>query len=163
MTPTLRTRRLVLRPYLPTDEDAFAGLFEDDQVTRWMGMPDADMRTVFRRGFDPGRVTWDIWAVVEDGTFVGHAEIKPSPNPHVDGHELVYALAPGAWGRGLGTEVAAAVTDYGIGGLGLSEVRATVAAENAASLRLLANLGYNHVRNLEEDDGEVTHLLTRRA
>lgn len=164
MTPTLRTSRLVLRPYVPGDEDDFVALLEDETVTRWMGMPDAAVRTVFRRSFGPdSKVDWDLWAVLEDGRYVGHAELKPSPTPLVDGHELVYALSPAAWGRGLGTEVATTVTEYGLRVLGLPEVHATVAPDNAASLVLLRKLGYVDVRDLVEDDGEVARLLTRQA
>lgn len=164
MTPTLHTSRLVMRPYRRDDEDDFVTLLEDETVTRWMGMPDASVRTVFRRSFGPeSNVDWDIWAVLEAGAYVGHAEIKPSPVPEVDGHELVYALTPTAWGRGLGTELATAVTEYGLATLGLSEVHATVAPDNAASLTLLHKLGYVDVRDLIEGDGEVTRLLTRHA
>lgn len=163
MVPMLHTRRLVLRPYVAADEDDFVTLLDDETVTRWMGSPGGGARAVFRRSFEPGRVTWDLWAVVENGRYVGHAELKPSPEPRVDGHELVYALSPGVWGRGLGTEVAAAITDYGIDALGLTEVHATVDPANAASLKLLHNLGYVTVEDFTDDDGDVTRLLTRTA
>ncbi|MCF2527849.1 GNAT family N-acetyltransferase [Yinghuangia soli] len=165
MTPTLTTARLVLRPYVPEDEDGFVRLFDDPSVTRWLGMPSVDARTLFRRAFTPEfKITWDIWGIWEDGAYVGHAEIKPSPDPQVDGHELVYALLPRAWGRGLGSEIAAAVTGHGVGALGLAEVHATVDPANAASLALLRKLGYADVRDLvDEDDGEISRLLTFRA
>ncbi|MEV6525768.1 GNAT family N-acetyltransferase [Longispora sp. NPDC051575] len=162
MTPILRTARLALRPYVPEDEEGFVRLFSDADVTRWMGIP-RDPRALFRRGFtEPHLITWDVWAIVEGDGYVGHAEIKPSPDPQVDGHELVYALLPEAWGRGLGTEVAEAVTAHGLGALGLAEVHATVDPDNAASLALLRRLGYADVRDLvDPSDGEVSRLLTR--
>jgi RimJ/RimL family protein N-acetyltransferase len=159
-SPELRTARLLLKPYVPADEDGFVELFSDDSVTRWMGMPSVDVRTMFRRGFaEPERITWEIWAVWEDGDYVGHAEIKPSPNEHVDGHEIVYALLPKAWGRGLGREVAEAVTAYGFGPLGLEHVYATVDPENAKSLSLLRKLGYADV---DSSDRSSIVLLARR-
>ncbi|WP_214409546.1 GNAT family N-acetyltransferase [Sphaerisporangium fuscum] len=162
MSPALRTARLLLKPYVPQDEDAFVRLFGDEAVTRWMGMPDVDARTLFRRAFLPGNtVTWDIWAVWEGETYVGHAEIKPSPNAQVDGHEIVYALVPEAWGRGLGGEVAEAVTAHGLETLGLDAVHATVDPDNSASLALLRRLGYEDVRDLVDDEtGEVSRMLT---
>ncbi|MGI8577859.1 MAG: GNAT family N-acetyltransferase [Nocardioidaceae bacterium] len=45
---------------------------------------------------------------------------------------------------------------YGVGSLGLSEVHATVAAPNTASLAVLAKLGFEHVRDIDEDDGGTT-------
>ncbi|MFT9478932.1 GNAT family N-acetyltransferase [Streptomyces sp. 11-1-2] len=104
------------------------------------------------------RRLFDVWAVREDGRYVGHAEIKPTEV--TGGHEIVYALAPEAWGRRLGTELAEAVVGHGFGALGLSAVHATVTAANDASLALLTRLGFAHRRDIEEDDGTTTRCLT---
>ncbi|HEY1180432.1 MAG TPA: GNAT family N-acetyltransferase [Phytomonospora sp.] len=163
MTPTLRSDRLELRPYTPEDEDGFVALLSDPDVVRWMGMPPGDVASVFRRAFlDETRPTWDIWAICEDGVYIGHAEIKPSPHPLVDGHEIVYALTPSVWGRGLGTDVTRLITAYGLDGLNLDAVYATVAPENAASLKLLRRLGYVDGGEIADpEDGEVSLLLAR--
>ncbi|MEV3971193.1 GNAT family N-acetyltransferase [Streptomyces sp. NPDC050698] len=163
MPPPLRTPRLLLTPYTPDDEDAFVALFQDTRVSRWMGdgpSSEADDRALFGRIFSKvyARDLFDVWAVRQAGRLVGHAEIKRSDA--VDGHEIVYALDPVAWGGGLGTELAGALVAYGFETLGLGEVHATVAAENEASLRLLGRLGFEHVRDIEEDDGGVTRVLT---
>jgi RimJ/RimL family protein N-acetyltransferase len=72
----------------------------------------------------------------------------------------VYALAQGVWGRGLGTELARAVTGHGFTALELPEVYATVAAPNTASLAVLGKLGFRHVRDVPgEDGGPVTRVL----
>lgn len=164
--PTLRTERLLLEPYTPADEGDFTALFQDVRVSRWMGdgpSSEAECRALFGRIFTKvyARGLFDVWAVREDGRHVGHAEIKRTDD--VDGHELVYALAPAAWGRGLGTEVARALVAHGFGTLGLPEVHATVAADNTASLRLLAGIGFVHVRDIAEEDGTTTRVLTCRA
>ncbi|MFD5892938.1 GNAT family N-acetyltransferase [Streptomyces sp. NPDC060366] len=92
----------------------------------------------------------------------GHAEIKPSPEPWLDGHELIHAPAPAVQGRGLGRELAVALTAYGHDTLGLAEVHATVDAGNAPSLSLLARLGYTRVRDIPENGGGTTSHLTHR-
>ncbi|WP_435843923.1 GNAT family N-acetyltransferase [Streptomyces iakyrus] len=76
--------------------------------------------------------------------------------------EIVYALGPEVWGSGLGTELAEALVRYGFESLGLTEVHATVAAQNKASLRLLGKIGFEHARDIVEDDGSLTRVLTRR-
>jgi len=167
MTPTLRTPRLLLDPYLPGDEDDFVALFQNAEVSRWMGdgpSPEADDRALFGRIFTKvyAQDLFDVWAVRRDGHLVGHAEIKRTAV--VGGHEIVYALTPAVWGAGLGTELAEGIVAYGFGTLGLTEVHATVAAENAASLALLGKIGFEHVRDITEDDGGTTRVLTcRRA
>lgn len=77
---------------------------------------------------------------------IGHAEIKPTDVS--GGYEIIYALAPAAWGDGLGTELAAALVNYGFGPLGLDEVHATFAAPNHASLAVLHKLGFAHARDI---------------
>jgi RimJ/RimL family protein N-acetyltransferase len=165
VTSTLRTERLVLERYVPEDEDGFVALFQDTRVSRWMGdgpSAEADDRALFGRIFTKvyAESLFDVWAVRRDGRLVGHAEIKRTET--VEGHEIVYALAPGAWGCGLGTEVAQAVVAHGFRTLGLTEVHATVAASNAASLAVLDKLGFEYVREITEDDGSTTRVLTRR-
>lgn len=166
--PTLRTARLLLQPYTPADEEAFVALFQDERVSRWMGdgpqSEEAD-RALFHRVFSHVYPTrrFDVWGVRCTGSdrLVGHAEIKRTDE--AGGHEIIYALHPGHWGTGLGGELAEALVAYGFGPLRLPEVHATVAAENAASLTLLKRIGFRRVRDLTEDDGSTTVLLTRTA
>ncbi|MEK8142121.1 GNAT family N-acetyltransferase [Streptomyces sp. M10(2022)] len=164
MTPDPRTGRLRLDPYTPADEDGFVALFQDTRVSRWMGegpATEAEDRALFGRIFTKvyAQKLFAVWAVREDDRRVGHAELKPTEQS--GGHEIIYALAPDAWGRGLGTELALALVDYGFRSLGLPEVHATVAAQNHASLALLERIGFRHVRDIAEDDGSTTRLLTR--
>ncbi|WP_030708005.1 GNAT family N-acetyltransferase [Streptomyces sp. NRRL F-2580] len=165
MTPVLRTERLLLDPYVPEDEERFVALFQDTRVSRWMGdgpATEAEDRALFGRVFTKvyAEDLFDVWAVRRGGELIGHAEIKRTDE--VDGYEIIYALAPAAWGSGLGTEIAEAIVAYAFAGLGLTEVHATVAAANTASLSLLKRIGFTHVRDLREDDGSTTHVLTRR-
>ncbi|MEU8707384.1 GNAT family N-acetyltransferase [Streptomyces sp. NPDC048565] len=166
MSPRLFTERLELAPYAPADEEEFVALFQDERVSRWMGdgpSSPAEDRALFGRIFTKvyARELFDVWAVRFRAApeIVGHAEIKPTPES--GGHEIIYALAPAAWGQGLGTELATALVGYGFGPLGLRDVHATVAAENHASSALLRRVGFRQVRDIEEADGSTTHLLTR--
>lgn len=162
MTPSLRSDRLVLEPYVRADEEDFVALFMDTRVSRWMGdgpEPEESCRALFSRVFthvyEPG--AFDVWAVRRDGRMIGHAEIKPSKE--VEGHELIYALAHEAWGQGLGTELARRIVAYGFETLDLDRVYATVAEPNAASLAALRKVGFRHVRDIAEEAGGTTLLL----
>lgn len=161
-SPTLRSERLLLERYVPADEEDFVALFMDERVSRYMGdgpEPEEDVRALFWRVFpnvyDTG--AFDVWAVREGGRHIGHAEIKPSKT--VPGHELIYALAHHAWGRGLGTELAKTIAAYGFDRLGLDEVYATVAAPNAGSLAVMARIGFVHMSDRDGEDGSVTRVL----
>lgn len=164
VTSILRTRRLVLQRYVPEDEEGFVALFQDTRVSRWMGDgPSSETadRALFGRIFTKVYADdlFDVWAVRRDGHLVGHAEIKPTDV--VEGYEIIYALTPKVWGCGLGVELAEALVAYGFQTLGLTEVHATVAAPNKASLRVLSKVGFRHIRGITENDGSTTLLLTR--
>ncbi|WP_317446782.1 GNAT family N-acetyltransferase [Streptomyces collinus] len=162
MTPVLRTERLTFRPYRPEDEDGFVALLRDEEVCRWMGqerVPEADIRTLFRAILTDvyPQHRFDVWGLWHEEVYVGHAEVKPTGN--VDGHELVTALAPGHWGRGLGTEAVRGLLHHAADNLGLKEAYGMVGGDNTASLALCRRLGFRHVRDVVGDDGTVTKLL----
>ena len=163
VTPTLQTKRLLLRPYVPEDEDAYVALFQDARVSRWIGdspTSEPEIRKMFRRIFTEvyARDLFDIWAVRRGGLLIGHAEIKSTDT--VSGYEIVYALTPTEWRSGLGTELAEAIVAHGFDTLELTEVFATVATQNRASLALLDRIGFTQVRDIEEDDGSTTRVLS---
>lgn len=163
MTPTLRAERMTLEPYVPEDREAFVALFQDPRVSRWMGdgpASEADDRALFGRIFTKvyAEDLFDVWAVRRNGLLIGHAEIKPTEVTR--GHEIIYALTPDVWGLGLGRELAEAIVAYGFGTLGLTEIHATVAAPNRASLAVLGKLGFESVRDITEENGDVTRVLT---
>ncbi|MGA4845963.1 GNAT family N-acetyltransferase [Streptomyces sp. G5(2025)] len=167
MTPELRSERLALSAYVAADEALFVALFQDEAVGRWFGegvQSAAEDRALFGRIFSLvyAEERFPVWAVRYEGRYVGHAEIKPSPESWLDGHEIVYGLSRESWGLGLGTELARLLTSYGHESLGLAEVHATVDSENTASLSVLKRLGYTQGRAIPEDNGRTTLLLTSR-
>ncbi|MGW3071425.1 GNAT family N-acetyltransferase [Kitasatospora sp. NPDC001132] len=162
MTPPLRTEHLEFIPYRTEDEDAFVSLLRNADVCRWMGqdlVPEPDIRTLFRAILTDvyPQNLFDVWGLWLDGTYAGHAEVKRTGN--VDGHELVTALAPEFWGRGLGGEVVRGLIRYAGDELGLKEVYGMVGAENTPSLTMCRRLGFRHLRDVPGDDGSVTKLL----
>lgn len=166
MTPILKAERLVLTPYQVGDEDAFVALFADEGVARWMGdgpQSHDDNRAMFGRIFSDvyAQSRFDVWAVWEGDRLVGHAEVKDTTD--IEGHEIVYALSPHVWGRGLGSELARALVSYSFDVLGLDEVHATVDARNLASLAVLHKVGFVRVREIDDDDGSTTIVLTCRS
>ncbi|MEV0526297.1 GNAT family N-acetyltransferase [Streptomyces sp. NPDC050439] len=165
MTPVLRSERLSLSPYVAADEEQFVALLQEEAVGRWFGdgMQSVEQtHALFRRifGLIYAENQFPVWAVRHEGRYIGHAEIKPSPEPWLDGHEIVYGLFRGSWGMGLGTELARLLTAYGHQTLALSEVHATVDAENIASLTVLKRLGFTQGRSVAEDNGRTTLLMT---
>jgi RimJ/RimL family protein N-acetyltransferase len=164
MTQTLETGRLTLRPYEPGDRAAFVALFTDAEVMRHVdrgvlgaGEADALFRRVFTHVYDAR--AFDVWAVFEQagGAYAGHAELKPRLDElaRPGDLEIVYVLGRAHWGRGLATELASALIALGLRGRGAARVCATVAPENAASVRVLEKVGMSYVEEFEDEGGRT--------
>jgi [ribosomal protein S5]-alanine N-acetyltransferase len=145
--PSLRTARLVLRPFRPEDADDQNRLIDSDpEVVRWLGDGRtrglADTREAIERiGLRWRELGFGVWAVRDaaDGAHLGHCGLKPLPGS--EDVEVLYALARTAWGRGYATEAAAAALRFGFGPAGLTRIVAVTYPENAGSRRVLAKVG----------------------
>ena len=162
MTPFLRTERLEFIPYRDGDEDHFVALLRNEEVCHWMGqdlVSESQLRTLFRAILDEvyPKELFDVWGVWMDGEYAGHAEVKKTGN--VEGHELIAALSPSFWRRGVGTEVVRGLLRHAADNLGLKEAYGMVGADNVASLQMCGRLGFRHVRDVVGDDGSVTKML----
>jgi RimJ/RimL family protein N-acetyltransferase len=142
--PTLTTKRLVLRPFRAADLDAHAAMNADPRTMQFIGEVQdraAAFRTMcafmghwYLRGYGP-------WAVEEraTGTFIGRAGLTRF-EPWTD-VEVAYALAPSAWGKGYGSEVAAESLRYAHEVVGARGVTSHILAGNAAAVRVAERLG----------------------
>lgn len=135
----LRTARLVLRRARPDDLEAIHAVLSDPRAMRhWSTLPheDIDRTRAWLNGMiaSPPELSEDF--VVEfEGRVVGKAGFYRLP-------EIGYILRPEVWGRGLAREACEAVIDHVFSSRGLDELTADADPRNAASLALLARLGF---------------------
>jgi RimJ/RimL family protein N-acetyltransferase len=145
---TLRTRRLILRPWGDDDLEPFAALNADPRVRQFypslLSRAESDdlvARIRARhaaRGFGP-------WAVEQIGgaPFIGCIGLsEPSFSaPFTPCVEVGWSLAHAAWGQGYATEAARAALTFGFETLGLREVVAMTTPINLRSRRVMERLG----------------------
>lgn len=142
----IETPRLVLRRARETDRDALHALFTDLRVMRyWSRPPHTDMAETEMWLADmigaPAAES-DDFVIEHAGAAVGKAGAWRLP-------EVGFLLAPHLWGQGLGTEVMRAVVAHLFAVHDLSALTAEVDPRNAASLRLLARLGFHETGRAE--------------
>jgi ribosomal-protein-alanine N-acetyltransferase len=141
----LVTPSLQVRPFRGDDVAALVALFADPQVARyvddgsalseemawlWIEKSTANLETY---GFGTGAVTRRGGQEV-----IGWAGIaRPDDAPE----EIIYGLARAHWGRGFGTELVTALSNFATS-RGLVPVRASVHVDNQASTRLLLRAGF---------------------
>ncbi len=137
----LRTERLFLRPFRLSDINDVLAYASDPE---WA--------TFYPRPYDRGSAefmvaravltSWDkeaTFAIVLEGCVVGLASLTVDLEHQAA--ELGYDIAREMWGRGIATEAAAAVCDWGFREYGLAKVHAWANSRNKRSLRVMEKLG----------------------
>ena len=165
--PELETERLVLRPVEPGDLDAFAQIYADPDVMRYLG-GSVRTRDQVRASIAAFRRHWELYdighfALVRkaDGRTLGragflvwdpdtwtHGMIEELAPPYET--ELGWTLGREHWGHGYATEGAAAARDWGYAERSFPRLISLIARDNAASIRVAERLGAKPGRVIDE-------------
>ena len=151
MAASLRTPRLVLRPWREADLEPFAAMNADPRVMEHLPAPltraESDafvLRT--RDHFD--RYGFGLWAVEAPGVadFIGFVGLSvprftAAFTPCV---EVGWRLAQPHWGHGYATEGAAAALAFGFERVDLQEIVSFTVGANGRSLAVMRRLGMTH-------------------
>jgi len=168
----LRTPRLILRHWRPSDRAPFAALNADPVVMTHFPAPltraesdalaDAIEARIAARGF--GLWALEIPEIVPFAGFVGLSR-PVFPAPFMPCVEIGWRLAAAQWGRGYATEAAQAVLLHAWTALGLDEVVSFTAAGNARSRAVMARLGMSHdpADDFDHPQMAVGHPLRRHV
>jgi ribosomal-protein-alanine N-acetyltransferase len=144
----LETKRLILRRLEPGDLDSLYALYRDPEVRRYF--PEGTLTyTETREELEwflnghPEHPELGLWATIlkENAVFIGRCGLLPWM---IDGKyevEVAYLLAKEHWGKGLGTEAAQGVLDYGFNQLNISRLVCLIDQENQASIRVATKIG----------------------
>jgi [ribosomal protein S5]-alanine N-acetyltransferase len=148
--PSLKTARLLLRPFRLTDADDVQRLAGDRDIASTTasiphpyddGIAEQWIAT-HQRHFAQG--TWLDLAITLDpaGALVGAIGLRFEPEH--DRAELGYWIGKPYWGRGYATEAARALVQYGFETLGLHRIYARHFTRNPASGNVLQKIGMTH-------------------
>jgi len=154
----LETPRLILRPPRLSDAPAIQAIASQRAIadmTSAIPHPyPANGAATFIAGLEqPARDGRDYHVAIErrqDGAVIGMAGLFPNAN--AVGGQIGYYLGPEFWRRGYATEAAGRLVRYAFDNLGLDRMVAHVFVGNAASLRVLAKLGFAPIGEIESDE-----------
>jgi RimJ/RimL family protein N-acetyltransferase len=143
------TRRLILRRARMADLGDLHQAFADPRAMRYWSRPAHASRAETRRMLQtmcaraaPGQRASDDFVLEVDGRAIGKAGAWQLP-------EIGFLLHPDHWGQGLAFEAMAAVIPYLFATHPVDRLTADVDPRNAASLRLLARLGFAETHRAE--------------
>jgi RimJ/RimL family protein N-acetyltransferase len=160
--PILHTERLVLRPMVMGDFDAYAAFLASDRSV-YMGGP-FDARGAW------GMFCHDIalWALAGHGALmidtkagVTVGQVGINAGPLFPECELGWLLYAGHEGRGYATEAAAALRDWALDARGLPTLVSYMDPANAASARVAERLGARLDPDATRQPGDESDLVYR--
>ena len=144
---SLRTERLLLRPWTTEDRDDFAALNDDAEVMRFfparLSREESDA-LVHRIESELAEQGWGLWAVevVDEADFIGFIGLKfwddLLAEPCI---EVGWRLARPHWGQGFAPEGAIECLNYGFGILDLEEIVSCTSVVNDKSRRVMEKIG----------------------
>jgi RimJ/RimL family protein N-acetyltransferase len=176
-SPELRTERLLLRRWQPTDRAPFAALNADPRVNEYLPgelsrVQSDEMAARIDANFD--RNGFGLWAVevCNVAPFIGFIGLAV---PRFEAHftpcvEIGWRLSADRWGRGYATEGARAALAFGFNVVGLREVVSFTVPKNIRSRRVMEKIGMKHDPSEDFDhpalpagDRLLRHVLYRIA
>lgn len=156
MTHSLRTSRLLLRPWRDEDVAAFAELSADPAVMEYLVPLPGWVARARAHWEQHGYGQWVV-EIPGEASFAGVVGLNTiSYEAHfTPAVEAAWRFARDYWGRGYATEAARAALDHGFEKLALAEIVATTVPANQRSRRVMERLGMTRA---PEDDFDVPHL-----
>ena len=153
--PTIETERTVLRPHRLDEFEAYAAMWTDPIVTRFIGGKARTREESWIRFLrHPGMwsmIGYGFWAVEDKASslFIGEAgfhDLKRDLAPSIEGTpEAGWGFIPSAHGKGIASEGVRGFHDWAKDRPGFEKTVCIIDPENRASLAVAAKLGYREV------------------
>ena len=150
--PTIRTDRLILRPFADADTQRYWEILTTPQVSAALYVPE---------GFGPERAWGQMamwrgqfalrgtgqWAVEEKATgrMIGRSGTHRPLRDDWPGIEIGWVLDPDRWGRGFATEAGRASVEWAFAHHDVDGLFSVILPENAASAAVARRLGFSIV------------------
>jgi 3-dehydroquinate dehydratase/shikimate dehydrogenase len=151
---TIRTERLILRPWQEDDLEPFAQLNADPRVREYFpGVLSRQESNAFVKLMSDHiqRYGWGLWAasLIQTGEFIGfiglqNVDFQAPFNKLSPAVEIGWRLAFNHWGKGYATEGAIAALQYGFEALGVKEIVSFTAVPNMRSRHVMEKIGMQH-------------------
>ncbi len=168
--PTIETERTILRAHRLDDFDAYAAMWADPVVTRFIGGKSRTREESWIRMLrHPGMwsiIGYGFWAIEDkaSGRFIGEAgfhDLKRDLVPSIEGTpEAGWGLISSMHGKGIASEVVGGVLNWAQDRPGFEKTVCIIDPENEGSLAVAAKFGYRELARTTYHDAP-TILLER--
>ena len=150
MDNLLETKRLILRPFEPSDAEVSFGWFGDPVVMRFSPAgPDTSLEQTRQRLSNYRRHQiahgFSKWLIIERGSGLAIGDSGLLVLEKYDWIDLGYRITQSFWGKGLATEAASAWVSAAFERFHMDLLSAFVHPKNLASIRVLQKLRFRPV------------------
>lgn len=157
----LETNRLLLRHLVMDDLNDLFTLYSDPEIRQYfpegiLNLEETREELEWHMNGHPRHPELGLWATVhkETGKFIGRCGLLPW---EIDGKlevEIAYLLDKSFWHRGLATEAAQGILNYGFEKLNLSRLICLIDPDNTASQKVAERTGMTLDRKVDGIDGD---------
>ena len=166
----ITTPRLILRQFEISDAAAVLRLNSDSQVTKYTG--DKNRVTTIEQAADVIKTVWQHGyqqdgyarlAVIDrqSGQLIGFCGLKYLAEYQMA--DIGYRFLPQFWGKGLATEGAQAMMEYGFKVLKLDKIMAMAMTDNISSTKVLQKIGLKAKGQIIDSDLAIELFEVSRA
>ena len=148
MSMILESKHLIFRHQVIEDLDDLWALYRDPEIKKYI--PDAPRsEEETRKELEwhmhghPKNSSLGLWATIykETGEFIGRCGLLPWDIDGQDEVEVAFAISKKYWGKGLGTEAAKSLLNYGFEELNLSRLVCLIDQQNVVSRKIAKKIG----------------------
>ncbi|WP_019505127.1 GNAT family N-acetyltransferase [Pleurocapsa sp. PCC 7319] len=151
----IETPRLILRHLTLEDTEALASIYADPAVMKFVAGTLSLEETkefiekIINR-YEQHGYGFGLWATIYklDNQFIGRCGVKPLDNKCSE-LEMAYLLSKEYWGRGLATEAAIAIRDYGFEKVGCNRLISLIDHGNIASQKVALKTGLTYAKDVQ--------------
>ncbi|URC14641.1 GNAT family N-acetyltransferase [Flavobacterium sp. B183] len=165
MSTLYQSPRIIIREFLPQEQQTFLNLFKDNQVTQYL--PDTsperyvEMFTELLENYKKKNLS--RWAIFDttNNNFIGMCVARIFIH-NINQIEIGYVLSREYWGKGIATEVCKAITQYSFANTNTTEVVAVTDLHNTGSQNVLQKAGFERLNNLIRNEEELAYFKIGR-
>ena len=165
MSNLYQSNTILIREFIPEEQQSFIALFEDEEVARYIPLRSAvQYQELFKESiadYENGPLgRWGIFDA-QTGDFIGMCLARNFK--YISGQvEIGYVLAKKYWGKGIASEVSKVLVAYCFKHTDTSQVVAVTDLENIGSQKVLEKTGLKRLKNLKRDGEELAYFRIER-
>jgi len=158
MSFSLESPRLIIRPFIPADEEPYVNIHMEPIVNVYLPVRTAEQYSeLFQQSMAQPDAVLNRWAIIEreTGNFMGSCLLREFNAGDDTVIELGYSLATPYWGKGYATEMAKLVVDYAFTIPQTQKVVAVTNQENKGSQMVLLKSGFTYRGLVDRYEGLI--------